>query len=131
MLATCPALLIYLDLMTLIDLARTKHHGSLNMQLPPFSCSSLQFRYGYGRLIHAPSDCLIVRISDNLRRTQGNRPNYDDSRTLKRGSRNSSAGIVTRLGPELHGVRFEVQSMDNLFSKTSRLAVFKWLFPGG
>jgi hypothetical protein len=21
--------------------------------------------------------------------------------------------------------------MDNLFSKTSRLAVFKWLFPGG
>jgi hypothetical protein len=75
-----------------------------------------------------PRNC-VLRIAENLRPPQDVRPNCD-SPTLKRVSRNSSVGVVTRLGSEQHGVRLAVQSMDNLFSKTPRPNVFQCLCPG-
>jgi hypothetical protein len=66
----------------------------------------------------------VLKVSDKSRRIHNNRQNCSESRTLKRGSRDSSVGVVTRLRPELHGVRFPVESMDYLFSKMSSPAVF-------
>ena len=88
------------------------------MQLFSASCSSLLVTKSYSQLYHAPSSPQDVT------------PNYD-SRTLNLGSRDSSGGVVTRLGSELHEARLAVQSMDNLFYKMPRPTVFQWLCPGG